>query len=156
MFLLNHLQFLVPKYTSMVLIIANYSIITTLSFLVFSFLQVSNLYNSNSNANKLSTFTLFNLFFFLNLAGIPPFPGFFIKISFLLNILQNINLHLVIILIIINFTIFYFYIQFYKNIEVYSKTKKVNNLRTTISLTVVTIYVLINFYPLYNILILFF
>lgn len=150
MFTLSYFPIFLSKYTNLLLIISNYSVITTISFLLFSSFQLINLANSSSNANKLSVLILFNLFFFLNLAGIPPFPGFFIKLNLLVSLLKYINIYLIIILIIINFTIFYFYIQFYKNIEVYAKTKKFNNSRLALSLSVIAVYILINFYPIYN------
>lgn len=150
MFVLNYLPVLISKYSSILLIISNYSFFTTISFLLFSAFQSINLHHSNSNANKLSVIGLFNLFFFLNLAGIPPFPGFFIKLNLLMSLIKYINIYLIIILIIINFTIFYFYIQFYKNIEIYVQTKKTNNSPNALFLSLVGIYLLINFYPLYN------
>lgn len=150
MFTLSYFPIFLSKYTNLLLIISNYSVITTISFLLFSSFQLINLANSSSNANKLSVLILFNLFFFLNLAGIPPFPGFFIKLNLLVSLLKYINIYLIIILIIINFTIFYFYIQFYKNIEVYAKTKKFNNSKLALSLSVIAVYILINFYPIYN------
>lgn len=155
MFTLNYFPLFLTKYTNIILIISNYSLITTLSFILFSSFQLINLHNSNSNANKLSVLILFNLFFFLNLAGIPPFPGFFIKFNLLVSLLKYINIYLIIILIIINFTIFYFYIQFYKNIEIYTQTKKSNNSSMSFTLAIIGVFILINFYPVYNLLMLF-
>lgn len=47
----------------------------------------------------------------LNLAGVPPLPGFFIKVKILQFILIKTNYWVVSIITIINFYIFYFYIK---------------------------------------------
>lgn len=144
------------QYTSIILLISNYVFITTVSFLIFNGLQLLNLNNSTSNSNTSLIIIVFNILFFLNLAGVPPLPGFFIKITFLLNLIKYINIYLIIILIIINFTIFYFYIQFYKSIQNYSKIRMINLDANLVKLCLLAVFILINFYPLYNFFLLFF
>lgn len=149
------LDCLATQYSGILLILSNYTILTVLSFIVFNGLKVLNLNATTSNNNGHLIYVLFSLFFFLNLAGIPPLPGFFIKINFLLNLVKYINLYLVIILIITNFTIFYFYIQFYKTVSNYSKIR-VTNIDYTQSIpTLIVLVVMVNFYPLYNLMVFF-
>jgi NADH:ubiquinone oxidoreductase subunit 2 (subunit N) len=147
---------MLSQYTSILLLISNYIFITTVSFLIFNGLQLVNLNNSTTNSNISLIIIIFNILFFLNLAGVPPLPGFFIKLTFLINLIKYINIYLIIILIIINFTIFYFYIQFYKTIQNYSKIRKINLNSKLIKTCLVAVFILINFYPLYNLVLLFF
>lgn len=149
------LDFLSTQYSGILLILSNYTLLTILSFIIFNGFKVLNLSSTTSNNHGHVVYALFSLLFFLNLAGIPPLPGFFIKINFLLNLIKYINIYLVIILIITNFTIFYFYIQFYKTITNYSKVRLVNITRTQALPTLLFLAIVVNFYPLYNLIVLF-
>ena len=150
MFVFINTNFFLLKYISILILISNYIFLSMFSFIIFQKLKIINLNNSSSNNKEHFFIILFNLIFFLNLAGVPPLPGFFIKINFLFNILNYINIYLLFIILIINFTIYYFYIQFYKFIWNYSKIKNININSKIILPTIIILCLFINFYPIYN------
>jgi NADH:ubiquinone oxidoreductase subunit 2 (subunit N) len=144
--------YLIPYYSPLMLIVLTYISTTVLMFMVFNVLNSFTLKSTTNTSYGTVLFFLLNIIFFLNLAGLPPLPGFFIKLNLLLYILSNFNLLLIIILIIINFTIFYFYIQFYKTIKNYGKIKFININRRSTTLVVFSLTVVLLCYPLYNML----
>lgn len=155
MFYLSSLLYTTPAMLSTVITILIYTTLTGLSFIIFNYFNTASLINPQSNNNQILTLTLFNLLFLLNLAGIPPLPGFFIKINLLVNIINYINIYLTIIIIFANFTIFYFYIKFYKTLYSYSKLKNINISKNILTSGLIFILIIGNFYPIYNVLTLF-
>lgn len=136
--------------TSTILILLNYIILTVNIFLIFSILTTQSFKSSFFNNNQHSIFSWFILLFFLNLAGVPPLPGFFIKLNLLIPMLGHINIFLITILIVINFTIFYLYIQLYKNIQNYGKVKYCNIPSWIVYGVLISLCLNIFAYPLYN------
>jgi NADH:ubiquinone oxidoreductase subunit 2 (subunit N) len=142
------------KYSSLGLLLSNYMVLTAASVIIFSAFRWLTLKNIDNSNNEYVAAKLFTVLFFLNLAGIPPLPGFFIKLNLLLFLINYINIYTAIIIILFNFTIFYFYIQFYKNTIVYTRNKT-QNLRINIINIIITLLILLNFIPIHNLLTLF-
>jgi NADH:ubiquinone oxidoreductase subunit 2 (subunit N) len=57
------------------------------------------------------------LFFLINLAGLPPLPGFFIKLNLFLIFLNYTNIISAIFFVVLNFIVFFFYIKSYRNLK---------------------------------------
>lgn len=155
MFFESQWNCLIPMNSAIMLIVANYTIITVLSFVVLSEHKVNSLKYLNSNTQSNILFPLTLVLFFLNLAGIPPLPGFFIKLNLLTFIINQANIVTITILVIVNFTVFYLYIQFYKNINTFAKVRRFNVKGEVYSWTGVLLLTLLSFYPLYHLLTIF-
>ena len=134
---------------STILILIIYIMTSIIGFFIFYKLKVSSL-KSLPVAQKKNFFLKFSLvIFFLNLSGVPPLPGFFIKINFLFFFLKKTNLIISGILLIINFAIFYLYIQFFKYVYTYTKAKFINTTCLVIRTNTLNLFILLNFYPIY-------
>lgn len=141
-----------PLFLSVNTIIYNYILLSAVGFFVFILLQNQSLKNLGSTSSNNFSVIIFCTIFFLNLAGLPPLPGFFIKLNFLLLILTNIKIINIIILILVNFTIFYFYIQFYKYVYTYGKAKKQNYQKSILYWVNFGLLLTLNYYPVHNLL----
>jgi len=148
-------NYLISTYSSILLVLSNYILVSVLTFLCLYKLKSFTL-KTNLGSTSMTIIGLFNVLFFLNLAGVPPLPGFFIKLNLLFNFIECINIYLILIVLVANFTIFYFYVQFYKNVYSYSSLRNGNvNIKLTVSYLSVALLVLLNFYPVYSVISLF-
>lgn len=124
------------------------NIIIYLIPLVLFYFSLSESTNSLSGLTKLANKDILQkvtiLFFILNLAGIPPLPGFFIKLNIFLIISKKINISMVLLFTVINFIIFFFYIKNYRKL-VPNKNKLSVTKVTNYILPLITYFV---FYPL--------
>lgn len=119
--------------------------------LIFFYLYLDNSETSlvilSKNNKKLFLVKLALLLFIVNLAGLPPLPGFFIKLNLFLILSNCTNLIVSLMFVVLNFVIFFFYVKSYKRL-VYSKNK-LNKLNTPLKnrlILLVLLYVV--FFPL--------
>ena len=127
------------------ILISIYLVTTATGFVVLYKLQYQNLKSNTTDTNLITKLSITILF--LNLAGVPPLPGFFIKFYLLLFFLKKSNFIINIILVTVNFTIFYLYIQFYKYIQVYTKARGLNIPATVLMFSLFFFILTLNFYP---------
>jgi len=101
--------------------------------------------------NQSVLFKIFIYLFILNLCGVPPLPGFFIKLSLIkyLSFYQNILITLI--LILYNFIIFYFFLKNIKFFSLYKESSYFLGPLTFIELTLIylCIYFFIFFFLIY-------
>lgn len=135
-------------------IIFFYLLTTGVSINVFKNTQQQFLSSANSQIFDLLPQHIFYLIFFLNLAGVPPLPGFFIKIIIFKFVLKKFKIITILMLIIGNFTIFYLYLLNVKNIQTYTKLKPIILTQKSAFWVSATILLFILALPIYNLLLL--
>lgn len=113
------MNFFIKNYTYLIIIYL-YILPTLFTFLIINDLRLKKLNNINHLSGNFFK-NLFFLIFLLNLAGLPPLPGFFLKLYLLNLFLKKINLITIVFLIVINFVAFYLYIRNYKNLTFIKK-----------------------------------
>lgn len=112
---------LLTNYTIYVIILL-YLIPTTIFFLIMDDDSISSLSNLSRYSGKTITKTVVILFF-LNLAGLPPLPGFFLKLNLFVFFFKKCNLWVSLILVLFNYTSFYLYVSSLKSTFSGKKTR---------------------------------